>query len=193
MAEIEKYTCSHAKKSGFFSGACWRLNTKTRVTEFVSPSFSFTVFRMIMKQHRQEIDCAKLLELLAYRSGPVLAGTQVQQVTSVAKIVDGKLLMRTQTAHAIPRQKSTKMYLLSRNLLKCPHSTRWGGGNKDTTNILFRKFADLRVVTEGRRDHVAGYRWLTCPTVFDVGLERFEADGYLLLITKWQDLGFISA
>ena len=59
--KIHEYAYSEAR----MKGPCWKMNCRVRTARFIHPNFSFTVFRMAMKQYRQGKDCNKLLELLA--------------------------------------------------------------------------------------------------------------------------------
>jgi hypothetical protein len=168
---------------------CWKMNHNVRTARFIHPNFSFTVFRMIMKRYRQRKDCNKLLEFLAYRSGAVMEGAQVKQVIATPKIVGDRLLMRLQTAYVISPKEPSRMYLLTRNLLKCPHTNKRSRDNRDVTRRLFQRFVALETVSVGRQEHIMSCQCHFCPTEFYFSLERFEGQGVVLFITKWQDLG----
>ncbi|KAH8587416.1 hypothetical protein B0O99DRAFT_733537 [Bisporella sp. PMI_857] len=188
MDKIHKYAYSEARSS-LSLGRCGKINHRARTAKFIHPNFSFTVFRMLMKQYRQGKNCDKLLELLAYRSGAVREGAQVKQVIATPKIVNGKLFMRLQTTYVIPPKEPSQMYLLSRNLLKCPHTDRWSRDNVIVTGRLFQKFAALEAISGGRQEHIMSCQCRICPTEFHLSLKRFEGEGVVLFITKWQDLG----
>jgi len=81
------------------------------------------------------------------------------------------------------------MYLITRNLLKCPHTDRWTADNTIVTARLFHRFAALETVPEGRQDHIMSCQCTLCPTEFHFSLEQFEGQVVVLFITKWQDLG----
>lgn len=142
-----------------------------------------------MKRYRQGKDCKKLLEFLAYRSGAVMEGAQVKQVIATPRIVGDRLLMRVQTAYVIPPKEPSRMYLVTRNLLKCPHTNTMSGDNQAVTARLFERFVALETVAVGRQEHIATCQCHFCPTEFYFSLERFEGKGVVLFITKWQDLG----
>lgn len=107
--------------------ACWKVNERMRTAKLINPNFSFTDFRMIMKQHRQDKDrnLDQQLELLAYRSEIIREGSQVKQIIAVPKIINGRLIMRTQTAYVVPPFERSQADLLNRNFLACPHSNKW--------------------------------------------------------------------
>jgi hypothetical protein len=181
--DLSSQQCSHLKDK------CWKVNHKVRTARFIHPNFSFTVFRMVMKRYRQGNDCNKLLEFLAYRSGAVMEGAQVKQVIATPKIVGDRLLMRLQTAYVIPPKEPSRKYLLTRNLLKCPHTDTWSGENQAVTAELNERFVALETVSVGRQEHIEDRQCHFCPTEFYFRLERFEGQGVVLFITKWQDLG----
>jgi hypothetical protein len=182
--KIHEYAYSEAR----MKGPCWKMNCRVRTARFIHPNFSFTVFRMVMKQYRQGKDCNKLLELLAYRSGAVMEGAQVKQVIATPKIVGERLLMRLQTAYVIPPKGPSQKYLLNRNLLKCPHTDKWSLDNGDVTERLFQWFTALETVSGGTQEYVS-WQCNFCPTEFHFSLKQFEGQGVVLFITKWQDLG----
>jgi hypothetical protein len=182
--KIHEYAYLEARTKG----PCWKMNHRVRTATFIHPNFSFTVFRMAMKQYPQGKDCNKLLELLAYRSGAVMEGAQVKQVIATPKIIGERLLMRVQTAYVVPPKGPSRKYLLNRNLLKCPHTDKWSLDNGDIAERLFQWFAALETVSGGCREQM---RWQCnfCPTEVYFSLEQFEGQGVVLFITKWQDLG----
>jgi hypothetical protein len=144
---------------------------------------------MVMKRYRQGKDYNKLLEFLVYRSGAVFEGTQVKQVIATPKIVNDRLLIRIQTAYVIQPKGPSQSYLLAGNLLKCPHTSKWSGNNRVVLASLFQRFVALETVLVGRQEHIMSRRCHFCPTEFHFSLERFEGQGAVFFITKWQDLG----
>jgi hypothetical protein len=182
--KVNEYASGWAK-----SKSCWKLNHKVRTAKFIHPKFSFTVFRMIMKRHRQGTDCDKLLELLAYRSGAVREGAQVKQVVTVPKIVNGRLSMRIETVYVILSKERSELYLLNRNLVECPHASKWTLDNRTVTRRLFQRLAALQTIPCDRQEFVMSCQCRFCPTEFEFNLQRFEGQGAVLFITKWQDLG----
>jgi hypothetical protein len=142
-----------------------------------------------MKQYRQGKNCDKLLKLLEYRSGAIMEGSQVKQVIATPKIIGDRLFMRLQTAYVIPPEQSSQIYLLRRNLLKCPHTDRWSRDNTIATRRLFQRFTALESILNGRQEHIINCQCKLCPTEFQLSLERFEEGGLVLFITKWQELG----
>lgn len=168
---------------------CGKVNHRVRTARFIHPNFNFTVFRMVMKLYRQEKNYDKLLEFLAYRSGPVMEGAQVKQVIATPKIVGERLLMRLQTAYVVPPKGPSQTYLLARNLIKWPHTDKWSCDNRIVTDRLFQRFTDLETVPRGRQEHIISRHCNFCPTEFHFSLEQFEGQGILLFVIKWQDLG----
>ncbi|KAL3421776.1 hypothetical protein PVAG01_05932 [Phlyctema vagabunda] len=165
------------------------MNEKVRTARYIHPDFSFTVFRMIMKRYRQGNDGEKLLGLLAYQSGAVMEGAQVKQVIATPKIVGGRLLMRLQTAYVVPPKGAAQTYLLSRNLLKCPHTNQWWTRNRTVGNRLNERFKESEMISRDSPEHVISFQCYYCSTEFHFSLQQFDGEGVLLFVTKWQDLG----
>jgi len=172
-----------------FSPKCHKINREVRAEIYIHPNFCFTVFRMVMKEYRQGKDCEKLLNLLAYRSGVVMEGAQIKQVIGTPKIVGGRLLMRLQTTYLVQPGGASQTYLITGNLLKCPHTDRWSRDNRSLTEALYERFETLDTVPEDRQEHVMSCRCPFCPTEFHFGLQQFKGQGVVLFSTKWQDLG----
>jgi hypothetical protein len=172
-----------------FSPKCHKINREVRAEIYIHPNFCFTVFRMVMKQYRQGKDCEKLLNLLAYRSGIVMEGAQIKQVIATPKIVGERLLMRLQTAYLVHPRGPSQTYLITGNLLKCPHTDRWSRDNRILTEALYQRFETLDTVPGDRQEHVMSCRCPFCPTEFHFGLQQFKGQGVVLFSTKWQDLG----
>ena len=180
---------SSSQQHNHLKDKCWKINHEVRTARFIHPKFSFTVFRMIMKRYRQGKDYNKLLEYLAYRSGAVREGAQVKQVVATPKIVNDRLLMRIQTAYIVQPKGRSRKYLLRGNLLKCPHTSKSSYANIRVLRSLFQRFVALETVLVGRQEHIFSHQCHFCPTEFRFSLERFEGQGVVLFITKWQDLG----
>jgi len=189
MDKIHEYAYLEARTKGpsLQCDQCFKVDHRGHT--FIHPNFSFTVFRMVMKQYRQGKDCDKLLRFLAYRSAAVLDGAQVKQVIATPKIVGERLLMRVQTAYLIPPKGPSRTYLLDRNLVKCPHTYKWSLDNRAVAERLFLRFEALETVSGGRQEDIMSCQCDYCPTEFHFSLERFAGQGDALLITKWQDLG----
>lgn len=169
-----------------FSPKCHKINREVRAEIYIHPNFCFTVFRMVMKQYRQGKDCEKLLNLLAYRSGVVMEGAQIKQVIATPKIVGERLLMRIQTACLVQPRGPSQTYLITRNLLKCPHTDRWSRDNRILTEAFYQRFETLDIdpVSEDRQEHIMSCRCSFCPTEFHFGLQQFKGQGVVLFITK---------
>jgi hypothetical protein len=180
-----------SRQHNFFSPKCDKTNREVRAEMYIHPNFCFTVFRMVMKQYRQGKDCEKLLNLLAYRSGVVMEGAQIKQVIATPKIVGERLLVRLQIASLVQPGGASQTYLITGNLLKCPHTDRWSRDNRILTEALYQRFEtlDTNTVSEDRQEHVMSCRCPLCPTEFHFGLQQFKGQGVVLFSTKWQDLG----
>ncbi len=187
LSDIQKFT--PFKNQPLAPMACMKLDQKHRTAKFIHPDFHFTVFRMVMKQNRLKRDCTELLKLLSYRSGVLMDGSQVKQIIATASIVAGRLLMRVQTAYVVPPTRESRLYLANKNHLKCPHSQRYSPINIELAGEIVNKFAALETLPEGRQDILLTAACKICLTKFQVGLRRFEGEGTMLFITKWQDLG----
>ncbi|KUJ06978.1 uncharacterized protein LY89DRAFT_743308 [Mollisia scopiformis] len=188
MDEIHKYATGSAE-SIVFSDPCWKMNSRVRTATFIHPNFSFTVFRMIMKRHRQGKNCDKELNLLAYRSGAVREGAQVKQIVAVPKIVDGRMFMRSQTIYVIPSKEGSQMYLVCNNLVECPHTDAFSRDNGEVTHRLYQRLAAIETIPRGRLEKVMSCQCRFCPTEFEINLQRFEGQSAVIVVNKWQDLG----
>ncbi|KAL2062899.1 hypothetical protein VTL71DRAFT_5971 [Oculimacula yallundae] len=142
---------------------------------------------MIIKQSRQGKDVSNMMKLLSYRGKAVLKKSQVSQSMSDPRIVNGRLLMRSQTIYVVSPNKAVRTLLLNRNLLKCPHNSRYSGNNVRTIRVLFERFEDHGHI--GHRERISVCRCIECPTEFEVFLQYFEGQGVILFIIKWQDIG----
>ncbi|KAH7317306.1 hypothetical protein BKA65DRAFT_570863 [Rhexocercosporidium sp. MPI-PUGE-AT-0058] len=169
---------------------CRKGDQKLRVATFIHPDFDLTIFRMIMKRHRQGKGPENFMELLAYRGTSVLEDSHVSRFTAEPRIIDGRLLMRSEKTYVVaPADEAAQCYLLKRNLLKCPHTSRWTPENITVTQSLHRRFATIDSMVAGRREHIMSYQCDFCLTEFDVSLQRFEGQGIVLFVVKWQDIG----
>ncbi|KAL2067686.1 hypothetical protein VTL71DRAFT_15782 [Oculimacula yallundae] len=167
-----------------------RKGPNLRMATFIHPTFDLTIFRTIMKLERQNKLQGHDLELLAYRGRAVLEHSQVKRLIVEPKIVGGTLLMRSEVTYVVPPTAGpNQTLLLRRNLFKCPHSTRWKEENRRALKLLQGKFEMLESIPSGHHEHILSYRCKFCPTEFDVGLQRFDGQGVVLFIVKWQDIG----
>ena len=142
-----------------------------------------------MKRYRQGKGYDGPLELLTYRSGTLMESTQTKQIIAMPNIVDERLSMRLQTVYFIPPKEPNQMYLLSRNLVKCPHTNRWSDDKVAVTRRLFQRFAAPETILGGRQEHIMSCQGRLCPTEFQFSLQRFEGQWVVFFSTKWQDLG----
>jgi len=176
--EIHKYAkCSRSS------------DLRVRTAKFIHPNFSFAALRIIMKQYRQGKNCDKVLELLAYQSGPVIDGAQVKQDIATPRIVGGRLLMRLQTIYVVPSEGFRRTYLLKKNMVYCPHGHNYTPENKIVTKRLCQRFLAFEWVLVGYQEDVASWRCNYCPTEYRFSIAKFEGKRVVLIITKWLDLG----
>jgi hypothetical protein len=192
VADLDIYA-SPKRRNKFFSDSCWKINEKIRTATFIHPEFSFTVMRMIMKLHRLGRDCTVLLGALKYDSGPIMEGAHAKQLTVKPKIVGGRLFMRSYTAYVVPSYEPSMIFLLNRNFLKCPHTKRWSynrsHNNRLVTERLFQRFAAPETINTAGPEDIMSCQCHFCATEFQIGVQRFEGQGVLVLVTEWQDLG----
>lgn len=96
--------------------------------------------------------------------------------------------MRSQTVNVLPTKKTSRIYHFYENRVKCPHTDRFSPGTMEVGTQLSKGFEAL----DNQRDdsqHVTTHQCKFCPTEFDFRLQRFEGQGAVLIITKWQDFG----
>ena len=187
LSDIQKFAPSIDQP--FVLTPCMKLDQKYRTAKFIHSDLHLTVFRMVMKQDRLKRDCTELLKLLSYRSGVLMNGSQVKQILATPKIIEGRLLMSVQTAYVVPPTRESRLYLANKNHLKCPHSNRHSSNNRNLAWKIVNKFAALGKLPDGRQEILLSAECKICLTKFQVGLQRFEGEGTMLFITKWQDLG----
>ncbi|OBT70547.1 hypothetical protein VF21_10432 [Pseudogymnoascus sp. 05NY08] len=60
---------------------------------YIHPRFSYVIFQMVMKRHRQGLDYSSLIKLLSYN---VWSWCGPDEIKTSARIVDGSLLLRQQ-------------------------------------------------------------------------------------------------
>lgn len=189
LSEIQKYALL-----GEQAGAptkCMKLDQKNCVARWIHPNFHFMVFRMAMKQSRLNQDCTELLKSLSYRSGVLMEGSQVKQIVATPDIIAGRLLMHIQTAYVVPPSHAmqSRLYLTSRNLLKCPHSRRYSVLNRQTAASIVNSYAKADTFKEGHQYIPPAVECDICSTKFQVSLQPYKGKGIMLFITKWLDLG----
>ncbi|PVH88395.1 hypothetical protein DL98DRAFT_524867 [Cadophora sp. DSE1049] len=97
---------------------CRKGDRKLRVSDFIHPDFDLLIFGIFMKQHRQGKGPKYLLELLTCRGKATIEDAQVKHFAAEPRLVNGSLLMLSQTAYVVPPdQISNQEYLFDRNLL----------------------------------------------------------------------------
>ena len=164
--------------------ACWKVDSESDVTAAIHSEFSSTIFRMVMKAHRQGHDTINLINHLSYGPMNFVRSGFVEQCSATVRIQDGSLLVREQRVFMIPSSQKfplpwhggidicphiqfTTMLSLYRYGIQIPHSDEIRG-HKNRQGIIYCKH---------------------CYTEFRVDFKGYGRDGNAMFITRWMDIG----
>lgn len=141
---------------------------------YIHPRFSFVIFQMTMKRHRQGLDPSSLLNFLSFTTITLFEKDYTEQYSTSIRIIADSLLFRQQQIFMIP---STQPCLLPKDLKVCPHIRLCTRRTESTlTSKVYR-------VGEG------GMQCKYCMTEFRIDYRMYEDQGTAMFITKWMDLG----
>ena len=135
--------------------ACWKVDSESDVTAAIHSEFSSTIFRMVMKAHRQGHDTTNLINHLSYGPMNFVRSGFVEQCSATVRIQDGSLLVREQRVFMIPSSQKfplpwhrgidicphiqfTTMLSLYRYGIQIPHSDEIRG-HKNRQGIIYCK------------------------------------------------------
>lgn len=166
--------------------SCWIADSKLATYLYIHIDFSFTVFQMAMKLHRQGLDCSKLLSLLSYKTETHFQDGYVEQCTALTQIVAGSLFIREQRIFMIPPTQPIPIPW-DLHFVICPHfpfiSIR-----------TFDRYGDIIQTAhwDEPKDNQNGEGIIQCKyclTEFRIDFKSFGGHGNAMFVTRWQDLG----
>ncbi len=162
----------------------WIADIEHWIECLVLPEFSFTVFQMTMKVHRQGHDCSKFLNLLSLKTKTNSQLGYVEQSTALAQIVAGSLLLREQKIFMIPPTQSIPWDFL---FFVCPHLTSRGILDQ-YGNINQNKIAPWDIPNNYQNSgRIMQCKY--CLTEFRIDFKNFGGCGTAMFLTMWKDLG----
>jgi hypothetical protein len=165
---------------------CWIADLELGTDFFIHNDFSFTVFQMAMKLHRQGLDCSKLLNLLSYKTRTRFRYGYVEQRTALTQIVAGSLFIREQRIFMIPPTRPIlNPWVLY--FVICPHFPF-------ISIQTFDRYMDIIQTAhwDEPKDNQNGEGIMQCKyclTEFRIDFKSFGGRGNAMFITRWQDLG----
>jgi hypothetical protein len=183
--KAHRYLYSNRHYSGADSYlSCWVADFELGTGYCIHDDFSFTVFRMAMKLHRQGLDCSKLLNLLSYKTKTHFRRGYVEQCTALAQIVAGSLFIREQRIFMIPpTQPLPTPY--DPYFVICPH-IRFKSVESQYWEIIHIAHWDEP------KDYQNGEGIIQCKyclTEFRTDFKSFGGRGNAIFVTRWKDLG----
>ncbi|KAH7411354.1 hypothetical protein BKA64DRAFT_772931 [Cadophora sp. MPI-SDFR-AT-0126] len=167
--------------------AC-RVELKRRHVQFhLHKDFSLVLFQMAMKLNQQGRDASRILGFLSSESGKYLHDKYLEQYSSLARVVDNRLLLRDQrvckvpTSNRLPREMTFWI---------CPHFWVYSG---DELNSLDSWRSQLEkpdpLGPEVCHSGPGLMRCLFCYTDFRLDFKSFGDSGNVACVTTWKDLG----
>jgi hypothetical protein len=181
----------HLHPHRYYSGAgcylsCWEADLELAIGLCGRGNFSFTVFQMAMKFHRQGLDCSKLLNLLSYKTKTHFRHGYVEQCTASAQIVAGSLFIREQRIFMTPSTQPIPIPW-GPNFIICPHL-------QFISVEGFNRYWDI--IQIAHRDEPRNYKngegiiqCKYCLTEFRIDFKSFGGCGNAMFVTRWHDLG----
>jgi len=160
---------------------CWNADFVFLTNSYINERFSFTVFQMTMKLYRQGLDYSKLLKFLSCKTTTCLRGGYDEQRMTLARIVDGSLLIREQKIVMIPPAQPIPFSTICRHF-----SFMWPERFDLFKNNI--QIAHL-VQPEDYRNWKGIIQCKYCLTEFRIDFKNLGEQGNEMYVTKWQDLG----
>ncbi|OBT95567.1 hypothetical protein VE01_05982 [Pseudogymnoascus verrucosus] len=173
---------------------------------YIHPRFSYVVFQMLMKRHRQDPsrDLSSLLNLLSYNEWSWIGPDETK---TTARIVDGSLLLRQQ--HTLLVHPNNDMCFTHDNIMICPHiaqlrckincsasgaerySMCYTGDRVDIdrtpTSVECECCSQRGKTDEGSWSGLIRCR--DCATEFRIDTLGVGKAGKAFVVTRWKDLG----
>ncbi|OAF59960.1 hypothetical protein VC83_03138 [Pseudogymnoascus destructans] len=171
---------------------------------YIHPRFSYVIFQMAMKRHRQGLDYSSPLKLLSYNEWSWIGPDEIK--TSF-RIVDGSLLLRQQ--HILLVHPNNDQMFTNTKIMICPHIKQLRG----TINCQSSGMGRYNMVYtpgsieidhtptavecdccahQGKKDegNWSGLvRCRDCATEFRVDTLGIGQSGKAYVVTRWKDLG----
>jgi len=181
----------HLYSNRYYSGAscylsCWMADLELSTCLWIHYDFSFIVFQMAMKLHRQGLDCSKLLNLLSYKTETRFRPGYVEQCTALAQIVAGSLFIREQRIFIIPPTHPIPIPLAPEFVI-CPHFRFISAESFDHYLDIIKIAHWDKPKDYQNRDGIIQCKY--CLTEFRVDFKNFGGRGNAMFVTRWQDLG----
>jgi hypothetical protein len=154
---------------------CWEADLHLGTFSYIHWDFSYIVFQMAMKRYRQGLDFTGLLRLLCKRVVTQTQREYTHQTSAQARIVAGRLLVRTQEIFVYSAQQ---MWLtFAPQFTICPHYVYDLGKNGVRRGY-------------GQWFHGGGaMKCECCLTEFRLDVKDYGEIGIATYCTRWQNLG----
>lgn len=163
---------------------CRIADSKGHYVGGIPGGFSSTIFRMVMKTHRQGKDADALLHLMSYKKMNNYLLGFVELYTAEARIRHGSLLMRDQKVFMVPTSQKTPLpwygsFGICRHipLMGMPHLYWWG-----------IRVPQAHEINEYENNQGIIY-CQHCHTEFRIDFKSYGKIGNAVFVTRWMDLG----
>ncbi|OBT88666.1 hypothetical protein VE02_03204 [Pseudogymnoascus sp. 03VT05] len=203
------YYCEklHAiKRPGRHTRFTKRCDTKVNesMRSYIHPRFSYVIFQMVMKRHRQGLDTSSLIKLLSYDEWSLISHDKIK---TSARIVDGSLLLRQQ--HIILVHPNNDALFSHVKIMICSHAKQlcskidynasapekykmvYTPGTVDIdrtpTTVLCECCAHQGTKDGGNWSGLIRCR--DCATEFRIDTLGIGKEGKAFVVTRWKDLG----
>lgn len=168
--------------------SCWTADLEHWTKYLIHPEFSFTVFQMTMKIHRQGHDCSKFLNLLSLKTKTNFRYGYVEQHTALAQIVAGSLLLREQRIYMIPPTQPIPIPW-DLQFFVCPHFTCLSRGRFDQYGNINQYEIAPWDKPNNHQNSGGIIQCKYCLTEFRIDFKNFGGCGNAMFLTRWKDLG----
>ncbi|KFY82791.1 hypothetical protein V500_10331 [Pseudogymnoascus sp. VKM F-4518 (FW-2643)] len=173
---------------------------------YIHPRFSYVIFQMAMKRHRQGLDCSSLVKLLSYSEWSWVGPDEIK---TSSRIVDGSLLLRQQYILLV-HPNNDMLFTRDDKIMICPHAKQlWGTIDYETSapekyNMTYttgsvdvdRTPAAAECdccAHQGKKEEEGNWSGLLrcrdCATEFRVDTLGIGKEGKAFVVTRWKDLG----
>ncbi|PMD19403.1 hypothetical protein NA56DRAFT_705574 [Hyaloscypha hepaticicola] len=163
---------------------CWDSPIDELCATYIHHDFSFTVFQMTMKADRHGLQYSHLLDLLSAKAQTWSFQREgkgcVFQQSSLAKIVEGSLIIRQMTILFIPSKNGHPQPWKLHHPTSCSHMKlviRWAERKGGPYDSIFDE------------DWEEFNRCWNCVTEYRLDCKESEKHGQAIFFTKWTDLG----
>lgn len=172
---------------------------------YIHPRFSYVIFQMVMKRHRQGLDHSPLLKLLSYSEWSWVGPDETK---TSSRIVDGSFLLRQQ--HILLVHPNNDTFFTREKIMICPHAKQLCG-KADYHTSAPEKYSmayttgTVEVVStpaaaecdscthQGKKEEGGNWSGLLrcrdCATEFRIDTLGIGQEGKAFVVTRWKDLG----